>query len=138
MSAYAALYAQSIERLKALGGTPVEIDYAPFRDAAQLLYDGPWVAERTAAVGKFIDSADDKAGVWPTTRQIVLGGRTYSAVDAFEGQYKLAALEGACRGRDEGPRLSRAADRGHDLSRGRSSSASRCSSTAISATTPTS
>ena len=91
--AYAALYAQAIETLKALGGTEVEFDYAPFRDAAQLLYSGPWVAERTAAVGAFIESADDKAEVWPTTRQIVLGGRAYSAVDAFEGQYRLAALK---------------------------------------------
>ena len=92
-AAYATLYAQSIERLKALGGTPVEIDYAPFRDAAQLLYSGPWVAERTAAVGAFMESADDKSGVWPTTQQIVLGGRKYSAVDAFEGQYRLADLK---------------------------------------------
>lgn len=91
--AYAALYARSIERLKALGGTPVEFDYGPFRDAAQLLYGGPWVAERTAAVGRFVESADDKAGVWPTTRQIVPGGRKYSAVDAFEGQYRLASLK---------------------------------------------
>ncbi|TAJ25822.1 MAG: allophanate hydrolase [Reyranella sp.] len=92
-TAYAALYAQSIARLKSMGGTPVEIDYAPFRDAAQLLYSGPWVAERTAAVGDFMEKADDKAGVWPTTRQIVLGGRNYSAVDAFEGQYRLAELK---------------------------------------------
>jgi allophanate hydrolase len=90
---YAELYRQSIDRLKAMGGTPVEIDYAPFRDAAQLLYGGPWVAERTAAVGAFMESADDKAGVWPTTRQIVLEGRKYSAVDAFEGQYRLADLK---------------------------------------------
>lgn len=92
-AAYATLYAQSIERLKGLGGTPVEIDYAPFRDAAQLLYNGPWVAERTAAVGAFMESADEKSGVWPTTQQIVLGGRKYSAVDAFEGQYRLADLK---------------------------------------------
>lgn len=92
-AAYATLYAQSIERLKALGGTPVEIDYAPFRDAAQLLYSGPWVAERTAAVGAFMESADETSGVWPTTQQIVLGGRKYSAVDAFEGQYRLADLK---------------------------------------------
>ena len=92
-AAYATLYAQSIERLKALGGTPVEIDYAPFRDATQLLYSGPWVAERTAAVGAFMESADEKSGVWPTTQQIVLGGRKYSAVDAFEGQYRLADLK---------------------------------------------
>ena len=92
-AAYATLYAQSIAKLKAMGGMPVEIDYAPFRDAAQLLYSGPWVAERTAAVGDFMEKADGKAGVWPTTRQIVLGGRKYSAVDAFEGQYRLAELK---------------------------------------------
>ena len=91
--AYAELYAQSVGRLKALGGTPVEFDYAPFRDAAQLLYGGPWVAERTAAVGAFIERADAEAGVWPVTRDIILGGRKYSAVDAFEGQYRLAALK---------------------------------------------
>jgi allophanate hydrolase len=91
--AYATLYAQAIARLRTLGGTAVEFDYAPFRDAAQLLYSGPWVAERTAAVGAFLESADDKAGVWPVTRQIILAGREYSAVDAFEGQYELAELK---------------------------------------------
>jgi allophanate hydrolase len=89
--AYAALYAQAIGRLKAMGGTPVEIDYAPFLGAAQLLYSGPWVAERTAAVGAFIEGARE-ADVWPATREIIQRGRKYSAVDAFEGQYKLAAF----------------------------------------------
>ena len=91
--AYAALYAQAVGRLKAMGGTAVEVDYAPFRDAAGLLYGGPWVAERTAAVGAFIEAADDTAGIWPVTRQIVLTGQEYSAVDAFEGQYELAELK---------------------------------------------
>ena len=90
-AAYAALYAQAIGRLKAMGGMPVEIDYAPFLGAAELLYSGPWVAERTAAVGAFIEGAPE-ADIWPATRQIILRGRTYSAVDAFEGQYKLAAF----------------------------------------------
>jgi allophanate hydrolase len=91
--AYAALYAQAIGRLKAMGGEPIEIDYAPFRDAAQLLYAGPWIAERTAAVGAFMESADEHAGIWPVTREIVAMGRDYSAVDAFEGQYELADLK---------------------------------------------
>ena len=38
----------------ALGARLVEIDFAPFLEAAQLLYEGPWVAERWAAVGAFI------------------------------------------------------------------------------------
>jgi allophanate hydrolase len=91
-AAYAALYAQAIEKLKAMGGIAVEFDYAPFAEAAQLLYAGPWVAERTAAVGAFIEGADAQARVWPTTRDIILGGRKYSAVDAFEGQYRLKHL----------------------------------------------
>ncbi|WP_395714427.1 allophanate hydrolase [Reyranella sp.] len=91
--AYGALYSQAIARLEAMGGTPVQFDYAPFREAAQLLYGGPWVAERTAAVGAFIEAADDGAEVWPVTRDIVLGGRDYSAVDVFEGQYELAELK---------------------------------------------
>jgi allophanate hydrolase len=92
-AAYAKLYGEAIEKLKSMGGTAVEFDYTPFKDAAQLLYAGPWVAERTAAVGAFIEKATDKDKVWPVTRDIVLGGRKYSAVDAFEGQYKLAALK---------------------------------------------
>ena len=91
--AYAGLYAQAIGQLANMGGTAVPFDYTPFRDAAQLLYSGPWVAERTAAVGAFITGADDDAGVWPVTRDIILAGREYSAVDAFEGQYELADLK---------------------------------------------
>ena len=90
---YAVLYGKAIEHLRQLGGQPIEFDYAPFRDAAQLLYAGPWVAERTAAVGAFIEAAEERAGIWPTTREIILEGRKYSAVDAFEGQYMLAALK---------------------------------------------
>jgi allophanate hydrolase len=92
-SAYAGLYHQAIEQLTKMGGIAIPFDYTPFRDAAQLLYSGPWVAERTAAVGAFILNADEKAGVWPVTRDIILGGREYSAVDAFEGQYELVNLK---------------------------------------------
>jgi allophanate hydrolase len=91
-SEYAALYADAIGKLESFGGTAVPFDYAPFREAAQLLYGGPWVAERAAAVGKFIADADASAKVWPVTRDIILRGFDYSAVDAFEGQYRLTAL----------------------------------------------
>ena len=67
-------------------------DYTPFRDAAQLLYGGPWVAERAAAVGKFIEASDSSAKVWPVTSDIIMHGFEYSAVEAFEGQYKLKSL----------------------------------------------
>ena len=51
-----ALFAASIERMQALGGTPVEVDLTPFLAAARLLYEGPWVAERYVAIQEFIDT----------------------------------------------------------------------------------
>ena len=52
----AALFATGITRLERMGGTRVEIDFGPFREAARLLYEGPWVAERLAALKEFYTS----------------------------------------------------------------------------------
>jgi allophanate hydrolase len=79
------------EKLAAgLGATLKEIDLTPFLEAARLLYDGPWVAERTAAVGDFIAKHPDL--VHPVTRQIISQGAGKSAVDAFRGLYRLQEL----------------------------------------------
>ncbi|MCB1332616.1 MAG: allophanate hydrolase [Roseivivax sp.] len=82
-----ALYDAAVARAEALGATVVPFDYAPFRQAAALLYDGPWVAERLAAVEGFI--ATNAADFDPTVRGIIEGARKYSAVDAFNGLYAL-------------------------------------------------
>jgi allophanate hydrolase len=84
---YLALFAQAKERLMSLGHTLVEVDIQPFRQAAQLLYGGPWVSERFAAVGRFVQ--EHVEAVHPVVRDIILGGEKYSAVDAFNGQYAL-------------------------------------------------
>jgi len=60
----AALFAAAVARLRSLGAEPVEIDLRPFREAGDLLYGGPWVAERLAAVGDFIRSTPGR----PSTR----------------------------------------------------------------------
>jgi allophanate hydrolase len=85
-----ALYAAALSRLESLGGIKVEIDFTPFRDAARLLYEGPWVAERWSAVRAF--HAKNANAIFPVTRKIIEGGATLLAVDAFEALYKLAAL----------------------------------------------
>ena len=46
---YARLFDESIERLRGLGGEPIEVDITPLLEAARLLYEGPWVAERYLA-----------------------------------------------------------------------------------------
>jgi allophanate hydrolase len=81
------LYQQALDRLDA---ELVEIDMAPLNEAARLLYDGPWVAERTAALRSLLDENPD--AIHPVVRTIVEQGRDYSAVDAFEGGYRLAEL----------------------------------------------
>ncbi len=85
-----ALYAKSIERAARLGASIVEVDVAPFLDAAKLLYEGPWVAERLAAIKDF--AARSPESIDEVVRGIVLGSSQRSAVEAFEGFYRLAEL----------------------------------------------
>ncbi|WP_241649132.1 allophanate hydrolase [Paenirhodobacter populi] len=85
-----ALYDAATARAEALGATLVPFDYAPFREAAALLYDGPWVAERLAAVEGFL--ATNAGDFDPVVRGIVEGARGRSAVEAFRGLYRLKEL----------------------------------------------
>lgn len=84
------LYDAAIENARALGATIVPFDYAPFREAAALLYDGPWVAERLAAVEDFI--ASNAEDFDPSVRSIIEGARGKTAVEAFNGKYRLEEL----------------------------------------------
>ncbi len=52
----AQLFAGAIAALESVGGRKVEIDFSVFRAAAALLYGGPWVVERYAALHGFLDS----------------------------------------------------------------------------------
>jgi allophanate hydrolase len=83
----------ALERLASIGGYPVSVDLTPCFAAAELLYNGPFVAERTAAVGDFIDANPD--AVLEVTRSIIASGRRYSAVDAFRAQYRIQELRAA-------------------------------------------
>ncbi len=87
---FAALYDAAIARAQDLGATILPFDYAPFREAAALLYDGPWVAERLAAVQDFHAAHADAFD--PTVGQIIGAAGRYSAVDAFNGRYRLEEL----------------------------------------------
>lgn len=89
-----ALFAQAIEQLKALGGEAVEIDFAPFLEAARLLYEGPWVAERYSVAGKLIEEQPD--AVLPVIRAVLEKAPGTTAVGAFRAQYRLQALKAIC------------------------------------------
>ncbi|MDP3908619.1 allophanate hydrolase [Novosphingobium sp.] len=84
------LYDRALEKFAELGEL-VEIDYQPLQEAAQLLYSGPWVAERTAATASIL--ADNPGAIDPTVREIVAAGLDVSAVQLFGGIYRLAELK---------------------------------------------
>lgn len=66
----------------------VEVDLEPFLAAGRLLYAGPWLAERYAAVGHVLDAPD----VDPVVRAVISGGAGWSAADAFRAREVLAGL----------------------------------------------
>ncbi len=88
------IFRQAIEGLQALGGEPVEIDFAPFLEAARLLYEGPWVAERYLAARPLIKEQPE--ALLEVTRTIIGGGAQGSAAEAFAAQYRLAELRRVC------------------------------------------
>ncbi|MDB5393148.1 MAG: atzF [Rhodospirillales bacterium] len=87
--AAARLFASAIEALTAMGGERTLIDYAPFAEAAGLLY-GPLVAERTAALDDFLtDHAD---AIHPVVRKIAEGGKSVGGSETWNALYRLEAL----------------------------------------------
>ena len=86
-----ARYEEAIATLTTLGGTCIDIDYTPFLQANELLFNGAWVAERYASVGRFIEANPD--AIVPITREIITTAKPLTAVQAFEGLYAVDALK---------------------------------------------
>jgi allophanate hydrolase len=89
-----ALFADARAMLERAGGEAVEIDFEPFVEAARLLYQGPWVAERYSVAGDLI-SADPEA-VLPVIRDVLANAPRATAVELFRAQYRLQALKAVC------------------------------------------
>jgi len=85
-----AAFSRALDDLEALGGRPVEVDLAPFRAAAQLLYDGPWVAERLAAAGEIL--AAQPEALDPAVHSILRAAGQFDAQTVFHAQAQLGAL----------------------------------------------
>lgn len=88
-------FEQSIELAKEAGAKIVALDFSHLLEAARLLYGGPWVAERTAAVGGFI--AAHPGDIFPVTREIISAGDKPNAVDAFKAFYRMQELRAEAR-----------------------------------------
>ncbi len=86
----AAVFDDAVRALRADGAQVEPIDFAPFGELAALLYQGPWVAERFAAVESLWQ--DNPDAINPVVRGIVEQAARYSAVDAFKAEYRRAEL----------------------------------------------
>lgn len=86
-----ALFEKSVDALIALGGEKHEIDFSAFQEAALLLYEGPWVAERWLAT-QDVDLND----MLPMIQEIIGNGNSATAADGFAAQYRLAELKRTC------------------------------------------
>ena len=89
-----ALFAATVKQLEALGGVAVELDFAPFAEAARLLYEGPWVAERYSVAGELIEAQPD--AVLPVIHAVLSKAPGTTAVELFRAQYRLQQLKAIC------------------------------------------
>lgn len=90
---YSYAWEQTVKRLDGLN-VPIEyVDTGVFSQAAAVLYEGPWVAERWADLGDFITSYSEKA--LPVTERVLRTGASdkYSAAAVFKAQHKLQSLK---------------------------------------------
>ncbi|MGE8636956.1 MAG: allophanate hydrolase, partial [Achromobacter piechaudii] len=84
----AAVFEDAVRALKETGAQVEAIDFTPFNELAALLYQGPWVAERFAAVQALWETNPD--AIHPVVRGIVEQAANYSALDAFKAEYRRA------------------------------------------------
>src|SRR5690606_1883166 len=64
-----AAWGASLENIRRMGVELLELDFTSMRELAELLYGGPWVAERCAAIGPFFDQ--HAAEMNPVVRDIL-------------------------------------------------------------------
>ncbi|MCG6202146.1 allophanate hydrolase [Psychromonas antarctica] len=88
------LFEENVLRLKELGAEIITINFQPFLEAAKLLYEGPWVAERYAAIEDFF--CRDPKQCLPVIEKIIGGATAHSAVSTFKAMYRLQDYKVEC------------------------------------------
>lgn len=73
--------------------TAETVDISQFLEVARLLYDGPWLAERSAALRDVVTQRPEI--LHPTTRTILEAGLTRKSVDAFDAFHRVAEVRRA-------------------------------------------
>ena len=91
----AAIFARTVAHLHAIGGTPVEIDFAPFLETTRLLFGGPWLAERySGSLGAFMENNPE--ALLPVIREVLAPAREITGVATFRALHRLQELKAQC------------------------------------------
>jgi allophanate hydrolase len=85
------LYYKAVKDFERMGGRAVETDFTPLFEAANLLYFGPWVSERYIAVKEILENKPES--LIDVTRTIIASGKSKSAEEYFNAEYKLKACK---------------------------------------------
>jgi allophanate hydrolase len=83
-------FASTRKHLESLGVVLQEIDMAAFYEAGQLLYGGPWVAERLSGLESF--RQEHPESILPVIRAILDDGKRYGGTDVFRAIHRMAEL----------------------------------------------
>ncbi|ANW05908.1 allophanate hydrolase [Bradyrhizobium icense] len=95
MDECAELYERACMRFSRLGGKAVEINFAPFKQAGELMFSGPWVAERRSVIAALTDV--ENGGLLDVTKTVLRSASSYSAMDAFAAIHRLYRLRRAAQ-----------------------------------------
>ncbi|MFD0673226.1 allophanate hydrolase [Cohnella sp. GCM10027633] len=87
--AYERAWDATLASLAGLGIPVEEVDISQYGEAASVLYEGPWVAERWAGLGAFVEA--HPGAVLPVTERILRSGadERHTAASLFQAMHKL-------------------------------------------------
>ncbi|MDZ5784047.1 allophanate hydrolase [Marinococcus luteus] len=90
---YRKAWKKTVEQLEAGAEEVAYINTSILSEAASVLYDGPWIAERWAGLGSFVKKHRNE--VFPVTEKVLSKGegRAYGAAELFEAMHRLQEIK---------------------------------------------
>lgn len=89
------LFGDALHRLRRLDLPVAPVDFSPFTSMNDLMFFGPFLAERDVSVGAFLDANPD-AGV-RIVRDLVIGSRKFTAADTYRALYEVKDVQRSLR-----------------------------------------
>ncbi|WP_246755710.1 amidase family protein [Bradyrhizobium sp. CCBAU 53338] len=85
------LFGDGLHKLRQLDMSIASADFSPFTSINDLMFFGPFLAERDVSVGAFLDANPD-AGV-RIVRDLVIGSRKFTAADTYRALYEVREVQ---------------------------------------------